>query len=94
MTVSTLQCIRDAVFRKKEVELFLGLPRESTKVLAKRIPMTTSYIYNQVRLFRDRGLINFEKVGRSNRITYTEKGLKIALLLEGIIDCAENGKCK
>jgi predicted transcriptional regulator len=66
--------------RKKPVALLMAINNNKNKyssILAKEIDSTYSYVVNTLNLFKEIGLVEFNKEGKTKYIRLTTKGLNL-----------------
>lgn len=81
--------LRDIFLREKPSKILLGLKtaKESVyaTILSKEADCTYSHTIKILNLFKDMGIVRFEKKGRIKRVMLTDDGWDIAHNLEAMI---------
>lgn len=81
--------LEDLFLREKPARILLGMktkkPPVYATVLSKEADCTYSHTIKILELFKEMGIVTFEKKGRVKHITLTKDGLDIAQDLEGMV---------
>ncbi|MFC2143324.1 hypothetical protein ACFLQN_02905 [Candidatus Aenigmatarchaeota archaeon] len=80
--------IEKLFLRKKPVRLLLKVNIGSSKyvsVLAKEVDCTYSHTVKLLEVFKDAGLVEFEKQGRIKYVKLTKDGQELASLFESVL---------
>ena len=83
-----VKALEELFLRKKPVRLLMNIKLGNTKyvsILAKETDCTYSHIVKLLDLFRNLGLVEFEKSGRIKYIKLTQDGLDLANDFEAVL---------
>ena len=80
--------LEDLFLREKPAKILLGLKTSKgsiyATILSKEANCTYSHTIKILNLFRDLGIVKFEKTGRIKKVTLTDDGWDIAHNLEAV----------
>ncbi|MBI4896208.1 MAG: hypothetical protein HY832_01535 [Candidatus Aenigmarchaeota archaeon] len=83
------QNIEDLFLRKKPVRLLLSIKMGSApkyvSILAKEIDCTYSHTVKLLEMFKDLGIVEFDKTGRIKYITLTAEGTDLSERFENVL---------